>query len=121
MASYLINFYPVDADSVESGVRRQVTRQHRNDGKRIRVGDNLQLYVRLRTAYGRLMKEVRCAEVLNIRLDIASGELIVDGRKADADELQDIAVREGFVDAWHMRYELGKTHPQQFDGYVARW
>lgn len=121
MATYLINFYPVDADSVESGVRRQVVRPHRGDGKRIRVGDSLKLYVRLRSAYARLMTEVRCAEVLSIRLDISSGELIIDGRKADVDELQDIAVREGFVDAWHMRYELGKKFPTVFEGYVARW
>lgn len=123
MSTYLINFTPVDAESIEAGTRRQVCRRHRADHKRLRVGDSLKLYVRLRTSFGRLIKEVRVAEVMSIRLGITSGELVIDGRKADADEAHDIAVREGYADSWHWRYELGKdpANGTEFEGYVARW
>ena len=122
MASFLINFLPVDAEAVEAGTRRQVIRQHRKDGKRIRVGDNLKLYKSLRTSFGRLIKEVRCAEVMSLRLDLRSGLLVIDGQKQDADTLHDLAVREGYVDGWHLRRQLGaQRHVDEFEGYCARW
>lgn len=122
MATFLINFYPYDADAVADGTRRQVIRPHRGDGKRIREGDSLKLYQSLRTSFGRLIKEVRCAEVMSLRLDLKTGQLVVDGDLKDADFLHDLAVREGFVDGWHMRHQLGvKCHGGDFEGYCARW
>lgn len=122
MATFLINFYPVDAEAIEAGTRRQVIRPHRTDGKRIRVGDSLRLYQSLRTSFGRLIKEVRCAEVMSLRLDLQAGTLVVDGDLKDADFLHDLAVREGFGDGWHLRYRLGEKCPGgDFEGYCARW
>lgn len=122
MATFLINFYPVDAEAILAGTRRQVMRQHRGDGRRIRVGDSLRLYQSLRTSFGRLLKEVRCAEVMSVRLDVNSGLLVIDGEKADADTLHDLAVREGHTDAWALRDALRGTCPSgEFEGYCARW
>lgn len=121
MATYLVNFKPVDAEAIEAGTRRQVIRPHRADGKRIGVGDTLKLYVSLRTSFGRLIKAVRVAEVMSIRLTVSTGLLIVDGRKADEDEAHHMAVREGFPDAWMWRYRLGEERVEEFEGYCARW
>ena len=122
MASFLINFYPYDAEAVEAGTRRQVILAPRNDDRQIRVGDNLKLYQSLRASYGRLIKEARCAEVLSLELDFASGHLVIDGAEQDEDALHDLAVREGYVDGWHLRHQLGaKCRSTQFKGFCVRW
>ncbi|MEY2688427.1 MAG: hypothetical protein RL375_2625 [Pseudomonadota bacterium] len=122
MTTYLISFRVDDADAVEAGLRRQVLRPHRKDGARIRVGDTLKLYRHLRTSFAQQIAMVRVAEVMSLRLDLKSGQLIIDGRLADADELHDIALREGLADSWHLRHTLGTSCPSgEFEGYCARW
>lgn len=110
-------------EPILAGSKRQTIRADRK--RHARVGEEVQLYTGMRTAYCRLIGRAKCVYAGAIRLDLdqrrvelASGTAITTAEDTDA-----FAQSDGFAD-WKALAHFWRTeHPglDQFSGIMIRW
>jgi hypothetical protein len=102
-----------------SGRKHQTIRKI---GKRrhARPGDELQLYVGMRTKACRLIARARCSSLSAVELDFKHSRVKIDGRDVDP---TDFAISDGFWDWRELVDFWGRHHTELalFKGVMIKW
>ena len=122
MPKFLFNFKKEFAPRVKAGAKCQTIRQHRKDGKRPAVGDTVCLYAGLRTAKADLLREAPVVRCRNLRIDIKSREVIVDGDRLTGETLTSFYQADGFdsLDAF-VGFFRQQYATDVFEGFCIEW
>jgi len=124
VSTWLINFRPQAAQAIRDGTRRQLIRAHRADGKRIELGDTVKLFTGLRTRGVQLLREATVTGAFSIRIDLAAGDVVIDGTRLDPYQRTDFAMADGFEHWPAMQAWLKAENPNcggVFEGYLITW
>lgn len=110
--------------SILAGSKRQTIRAERK--RHAMPGEQLQLYVGMRTKYCRLIGRSVCTGVHSVRLDFQGRFVSLnDGASVlqRGDSLDAFAVSDGFADWGDMRGFWAVAHPniEVFTGVLIRW
>lgn len=112
---------PILAETKQQTIRAFGKRRH------ARVGDELQLYVGMRTKHCRLIMRAKCIADPTVRLDFVNDSVDIitsAGRTIASDCALDLfAKRDGFVSWDHLRAFWAKHHSgvTVFEGICIRW
>lgn len=120
----LLGFQARFAPLVESGRKRQTIRAYRKDGRDPVVGDRLYLWTGLRQPGARKLGEAICtsARPITLRLEHGAGLFgMFDERRIPIDELEEIAMRDGFYGSEEMVDWFEKAHGFPFRGLLIEW
>ena len=120
----LLGFQSRFAPLVESGEKRQTIRAYRKDGRDPREGDRLYLWTGLRTKGARKLGESNCisARPLTLRFEHGAGMFgTMNGRRLAFDELEEIAMSDGFYGTEEMAEWFSSTHGLPFRGLLIEW
>lgn len=123
-----LNFQARFASLVAQGIKRQTIRATRK--RPIRVGDTLYLYTGMRTKQCQKLKTANCTMAAGFR--ITDGDYsgfpavrIIDGFTSitlkSLDQLNALAMRDGFADFNEMKAWFNDTHGLPFVGQLIRW
>ena len=112
-----INFKKQFADFVESGVKTQTIRKIRK--RPIRIGDTLQLYTGMRTKKCRKLRTAVAIDVKTIVID--QNTVIVDGNQIDFDELEKLAIADGFHSICEFKGFFNSRYGIPFVGQLIKW
>lgn len=109
------------AEPIELGTKCQTIRAPRK--RHARPGEELQLYVGMRTKHCRLIKRVRCVEAYPILLDFDEQFIgAKDGWIRTLVDLNRFAVSDGFRDFAGMEQFWRDQHGiTRFEGIAIRW
>lgn len=123
-----LNFQKQFADDVESGVKAQTIRRC---GKRKppKVGDELQLYTAMRTKYCRLLRRVKCTEVMMITIHTSNqwvSHFVDNGfgfvwLPITGAALTKLFVEDGFDSLEQFCNFFASEHSPIFEGYLIKW
>jgi hypothetical protein len=106
-----------------SGAKRQTIRAERK--RHARAGEDIQLYIGMRTRECRLIGRATCLSVQPIRIEVENAVIgFQSGRTLTViDELDDFARMDGFKDWRWMRAFWLENHPATpvFTGIMIRW
>lgn len=107
---------------IVDGTKRQTIRKSRK--RDARPGEELQLYVGMRTRYCELIGRATCSSVDAIELDFRDGrEGVILGGEIILDDLDTFARRDGFEDWRDLRQFWRHAHPGvlYFNGIIVQW
>jgi hypothetical protein len=112
------------AGPIVAGAKRQTIRAERK--RHARPGEELQLYVGMRTRHCRLLGRAICYAAVNIRLDLDCGRIeSLDTGKAwtTPEEIDAFAQLDGFESWRDMHRFWAAEHPdvKLFSGVMIRW
>lgn len=118
------SFNPRFEEPIKQGFKTQTIRA---GGKRrhAMVGEQMGLYVGMRTQHCRLIRRVTCTAVMAVELGFTNGVLI--GALTDGVRVRDIdgfAIRDGFRDAGEMSefwYAAHRIFNGAFNGLLIEW
>jgi hypothetical protein len=114
------NFQGRFAEAIEQGEKRQTVRAI---GKRHHAspGDDLQLYIGMRTKSCRKVREAKCNDVCQITI-YEDKILTFNPQEIHlGDDLEHFARRDGFASWSEMRDWFAKIHGLPFTGVLIRW
>lgn len=122
MAKFLFNFKKVFAPMVRDGAKLQTIRATRADRKRPAIGDIACCYTGLRTRNTELLREAVVTSCQAVRMDLQAGQVIVDGRLLTAQEVTELAQRDGFSSRAAMLAWFADNHGSgTFEGFITTW
>lgn len=119
MAAY--NFKKQFVEPIRAGTKSHTIRADRKDGRIPKVGEMLALYCGMRTkgCFRILPEPVICTKVQPIDIQADSETILLQGDILEADEREQLAKADGFVDfAAMMRFWEGRL---PFTGYIIHW
>jgi hypothetical protein len=121
----ILNFQPQFVPYVVEGSKTHTIRAVRKDGRAPRVGETCHCYTGLRRKGPRLLGRWACVKVETIEICKAAGwngpRVFIEGLILDRDELQALAVRDGFRKggfAEMMEFWRGRL---PFKGFIIHW
>ncbi len=120
------NFKKQFADDVATGAKRQTIRAR---GKRRppKVGEQLQLYTGMRTAFCRRLNTGTCVDVCEISISTRSKLVRIPSSVTNswvdlfAEEAEQLAISDGFKSADEFFAWFEENHGPTFSGYLIRW
>ena len=115
-----LNFKAEFADAVADGRKCQTIRAYRKDGRRVRVGQTLQLYTGMRTKSCRKLGDRVCSQVRDIKIT-DGGWISLNMHVLTVREAERLAAADGFKSARAMVDWFAKANGLPFQGLVIKW
>ena len=107
------------ADDVETGRKGHSIRARRKHP--IRVGDKLMLYTGMRQKCCRKLLDAVCTKVEDISIEANEFRVCIDGRMLSRQEIELLAVADGFSESQEFFDFFAQTHGSRFEGDLIHW
>ena len=114
----ILNFQKQFADAIKDGSKCQTIRKRRKYP--IKKGDTLYLYTGLRTKNAEKLKEIKCSDVLKVKMDwkkVALPAIVINY----LEYLDEFAIADGFEDWTEMINWFESVHGIPFEGDIIMW
>lgn len=115
-----LNFRKEYAKAVENGTKCQTVRAPRNDGRDIKVGDTIYLYVGMRTKNCRRLGVAKCTRRRWLDLPDRT-RAYLDGEPLSGPAATAFARRDGFPSFPRFVDVIEGMHNLPFSGFVYNW
>jgi len=102
----------------------EAIRARRKDGRLPKVGERIKLYTGMRTKQCELLREVTVTRVRPIAISswaMGPMEIVLDGKPLRVNEVQLLAVSDGFADRFAFAEFFRRKHGDSFNGYLIEW